>query len=169
MDLYEAIEKRYSVRAYEDRAIEEDKLNRVLDAGRRAPSAGNRQEWRFVVVRDAARRKAVAEAADQPFLAQAAAVIAVVSTLDRTMSCGIPAGPVDCAIAIDHMTLAAVAEGLGTCWIGHFDQDKSRRVFGVPETMEIVELLPMGYPGVAPHPKTRKSLEEVVNHEQFAL
>ena len=168
MDLYEAIQKRYSVRAYEDRPVEEEKLKRILNAGRMAPSARNRQEWRFVVVRDPERRKAIAEAAEQPFLSQAGAILAAVSTDPHTMSCGIPAGPVDCAIALDHMSLAAVAEGLGSCWIGHFDQDACRKILGVQAPMEIVELMPIGYPAAAPHEKKRKAFEEVVNHEQFA-
>ena len=168
MDLYEAIEKRYSVRSYQDKPIEEDKLRRVLDAGRVAPSGRNRQDWKFVVALRAEVRQALADAAGQPFLAQAAAVIAVVGlTPDSVMHCGIPADPVDCAIAIDHMTLAAVAEGLGTCWIGHFDQDAARSALSVPPDVKIVELLPIGYPTGAPSTKSRKSAEEVICYHKF--
>lgn len=172
MDVYEAIERRCSVRSYEDRAVEEDKLRRILEVARIAPSASNRQEWKFVVVRDEKLRAALTEAAEQPFLASAPIIIAIVATeTTKVMSCGVPASPVDCAIATDHMTLAAVAEGLGTCWIGHFDQDACREILGVPESATIIELLPMGYPAVAAKPKlpkTRKPLTEVVAWDRFA-
>ena len=169
MDIYEAIEKRFSVRSYLDRPIEDEKLRRVLSAGRDAPSGNNRQAWKFVVVRDAGVRKALAGAAEQPFIAGAPVVIAVVG-LDpqRMMSCEIPADPVDCAIAIDHMTLAAVAEGLGTCWIGHFDQDACRQMLAIGADAKIIELLLLGWPAGEARKKTRKDLDEVVCYEKFA-
>lgn len=168
MELYEAIEKRRSVRAYQERPVEEDKLRRVLNAGRIAPSARNRQPWKFVVVRAAELRSAIAKASDQSWMKQAPVVIAVVGTSpDYVMHCGVPADPVDCAIAIDHMTLAAVAEGLGTCWVGHFDQDACCRLLEVPASAKIVELLTLGYPGDEPGAKSRKPLEESVAYEKF--
>ena len=169
MELYEAMEKRYSVREYQDRPVEPDKLRRVLDAGRIAPSARNAQEWKFLVVQDADLRRRMARRAEQPLLAKAPVVVAVVSTdPERVMRCGVPAGPVDCAIAIDHMTLAAVAEGLGTCWIGSFDQDACCELTDVPPSAQIVELMVLGYPADSPGPKSRKSLDEVVCYERFS-
>ncbi len=171
MDVYEAIEKRCSVRDYADRAIEDPKLQRVLNAGRLAPSGRNGQHWRFLVVRDAARRAALAEAAEQPFLAQAPVIVAVVDTSGgHVMSCGVPAGPVDCAIAIDHMTLAATAEGLGSCWIGHFTQDACKSILDVPAEHCIIEMLVLGYAaeGAAAGPKKRKPLDEIVTYDAFS-
>jgi len=168
MDVYDAIHTRSSVRAYEPRDVEQDKLLRILDAGRLAPSARNAQQWRFVVVRDGGRRQELARAADQPFLADAPVIIAVVSFAgDRLMHCGIPAGPVDCAIAIDHMALAATAEGLGTCWIGHFNQQACCRVLNVPGDGRIIEMLVLGYPAVPAGAKKRKPLDEIVSYEQL--
>ncbi len=168
MDVYEAIEKRYSVRSYEDRPIEADKLDRVLNAGRLAPSGRNRQEWKFVVVSDPDLRKGLAEAADQPFIAEAPTVVAVVATEnEHVMHCDVPASPVDCAIAIDHMTLAAVAEGLGTCWIGPFEQGPCRKLLGVPASAKIIELMPIGYPASTAPAKSRKPLAEVVRTDRF--
>ena len=96
-------------------------------------------------------------------------VIALVGlTPDVAMFCTVPTDPVDGAIVIDHMALAAVAEGLGTCWIGHFDQDQCRAILGVPETAKIVELLPMGYPDTSPSEKKRKSLDELVRYDRFS-
>ena len=169
MDLYEAIEARYSVRSYAPRPVEDDKLDRIVNAGRLAPSARNDQAWKFIVVRDAQRRSSLAEAAEQPFLAEAPVILAVVDTGGgHVMACGVPSGPVNCAIAIDHMTLAATAEGLGSCWIGHFDQDACRRILDVPESHVIIELLPIGYPAAAPPPKSRKPIEDVVAGETFS-
>jgi len=169
MDVYEAIERRFSVRSYRDRAVEDDTLQRILNAGRLAPSGRNGQHWTFIVVRDAERRAALAEAAEQPFLAEAPVILAVVDTGGgHVMACGVPAGPVDCAIAMDHMVLAATAEGLGTCWIGHFDQDACRRILNVPEPNVIIEMLPMGYPAATPPDKSRKPLDDVVRHETFS-
>ena len=169
MELYEAIEKRYSVRAYLDRDVEDEKLRRILDAARLAPSGGNRQPWKFVVVRDAALRKQlVAACNDQAFVAQAPVVIAGVGLApDRIMSCDVPADPVDLAIAMEHIALAAAAEGLGTCWIGAFSQDAVRELLGVPETAKVIEVMTLGYPADAPRDKSRKPLEEIVCYEKL--
>jgi len=170
MELYEAIAKRFSCRSFKDMPIEPDKLQRVLDAGRQAPSGNNSQPWKFIVVTDPKRRQALAEVAcNQAFVGQAPAVIAVVGLDEKyVMHCKVPGDPVNCAIAIDHMTLAATAEGLGTCWIGAFDQNKCRELLGVTPPAWIIELLPIGYPAVKPGAKTRKSLDEVVCYEQFS-
>ncbi len=170
MDVYEAIEKRCSVRSYQASAIEEDKLMRVLEAGRASPSARNSQNRKFIVVRDGKTRAALRDAAGQDFVGAAPVVIAVVSSEpQRLMHCKVPSGPVDCAIAIDHMTLAAVAEGLGTCWIGHFDQDACCKILSVPPGSQIIELLTLGYPaGAAAKAKSRRPIDEIVCHEQYS-
>jgi nitroreductase len=169
MDLYEAIKHRYSVRAYEDKPVEADKLDRILDAGRLAPSSNNRQAWKFVVVRGDKLRGALAEACDQPFLANAPVIVAIVGLEpERKMSCDILADVVDCSIAATHMILAATIEGLGTCWIGHFKQDLCRSLLGVPLQAKIVALLPMGYPDQPSCPKTRKTMSEVVSYDAFS-
>jgi len=171
MDVYEAIRTRCSVRAYEAKDIEAEKLQRILDAARLAPTARNDQDWKLLVARDPAVRKALAEAAEQPFVGQAPVVLAIVAlNPKRMMHCGVPAGPVDCAIVLDHITLAAVTEGLGTCWIGHFLQDAARKALGVPASAEIIELMPLGYPagGVEAKEKPRKPIEELVSYDKFA-
>ncbi|HUS47988.1 MAG TPA: nitroreductase family protein [Phycisphaerae bacterium] len=169
MDVYEAIDRRFSVRAYQDRPVEDDKLLRVLEAGRSAPSARNRQEMKLVVVRDPQQRAAVVQAAEQEWMASAPVIIAVVGTTpDVTMYCQVPTDPVDCAIAIDHMTLAAVAEGLGTCWVGHFDQQACCKALGVPGSAKIVELLPLGYPAAEKPQRKRKDMAQLLCHDRFA-
>ena len=170
MELYEAIEKRYSVRAYEDRPVEQDKLDRILEAARLAPSGSNRQPWKFVVVRDAAtRKKLVPACCDQAFVGQAPVVIAGVGSMpDRTMHCDVPGDPVDVAIAMEHIALAATAEGLGTCWIGAFHQDPVREVLGISKDAKVIEVMALGYPADRPKAKSRKPVEEIVCYEKYA-
>ena len=169
MELKEVIKNRKSILEYEDKAIPEDKLLRVLEAARLAPSGANRQAWKFVVVRDIQRRQKLAQAAEgQTFVAQAPVVIAAVATLPEPMMiCGVPAYAVDLAIAVDHITLAAVDEGLGTCWIGAFSQAAVRKILNVPTKYKIVALMPLGFPKEPGRPKARKSLEEIVCYETF--
>jgi nitroreductase len=169
MDFLELVEARYSVRSYQDKPVPEDMLSRVLEAVRLAPSGANRQPWRFVVVRDAETRNRLAVACNgQQFIAQAPVVIAGCGLMpDRIMRCGIPGDPIDLAIAMEHLALAATAEGLGTCWIGAFDQDKVRAVLGVPESARVVEVMTLGYPADTPNAKNRKALEEIVCYDTW--
>jgi len=169
MNVFEAIKTRRSVRSYKDRDIEEEKLKKILEAARLAPSAKNLQQWKFVVVREREKRKKLAEAANrQDFIGEAPVVIAAVSlNPNNVMGCGVPSYPVDLAIAVDHMTLQAVEEGLGTCWIGAFDQEKVKEILKVPEDYKVVVLLPLGYPADTPKPKLRKNLEEIISFEEF--
>jgi len=169
MDLYEAIRSRYSVRSYLNKLVEQEKLDRILDAARLAPSGSNRQPWKFVVVRDAeTRKKLVPACSNQEFVGQAPVVIAAVGLMpDRIMSCGVPGDPVDVAIALEHVALAATAEGLGTCWIGSFHQDQIRTLLGIPANAKVIEVMTLGYPADHPRPKTRKSMKELVCYDQW--
>lgn len=169
MDVMQAIKLRRSVRAYEDKAIEPEKLQAVLDAARCAPSAKNMQEWKFVLVKDAATRQKLVDAAKgQAFVGQAPVVIAACSTApDYVMSCGNLSSLIDVAIAVDHMTLKAVEEGLGTCWIGAFDQQQVKAILGVPDNVNVVVLLPIGYPADTAGPKSRKLAAEIVCHDKW--
>jgi nitroreductase len=169
MQLMEAIKRRRSVRSYQDRAVEEEKLLRVLEAGRLAPSARNMQDWKFVVVRDQDLRRKLAEAArNQEFVGQAPVVIAACGTSDYVMTCGQLTYPIDVSIAIDHMTLSAVEEGLGTCWIGAFYEDTVKEILQIPQSIRVVALLPLGYPAAEQaKPTPRKSLKEIVAYDRW--
>jgi nitroreductase len=170
MNVFEAIRTRRSIRAYQDRPVEEEKLLQVLEAARLAPSSANRQEWRFVVVRDAqARMRLMSAAKNQPFVGQAPVVIACCAETDQhVMTCGQMCYSIDLAIAIDHMTLAAWELGLGTCWIGAFYADKVQEILGIPEEIPVVELLTLGYPDSIPQPTSRLSLDEIVKYERWS-
>ena len=169
MELMEAIRNRRSIRDYEDKPVPEDKLTRILEAARLSPSARNSQDRSFLVVRDKEKRRDLAQAAGhQGHLAVAPVVIAAVGTKpEYHMPNGVAAYPVDLAIALDHMTLVAVEEGLGTCWIGGFDQGTARKALGIPDEYVIAALLTLGFPKAIPEAKPRKALEDIVCHDRF--
>ena len=170
MDVMSAIKTRKSVRSFLSKDVEEDKLKLVLEAARLAPSASNRQEWRFVVVREEKTRQLLSKAAkNQPQVAEAPVVIACCAKNDNhAMTCGQVCYPIDVAIAIDHMTLAAVELGLGTCWIGAFYEQEAKKILGIPQDISIVELLPLGYPkDPKPIEKDRLSLKEITSYERW--
>ena len=169
MNVYEAIKKRRSVRDYKPESVPEESLKRILEAGRLAPSAHNAQDWKFIVVKDSEKRKALAEAAfGQGFVAKAPVVIVTVAlNPEDVMGGGVPTYAVDLAIAVDHMTLAAVEEELGTCWIGAFSQGEVKRILNIPEKYKVVALLPLGFPADSAKPKIRKNLKEIVCYESF--
>ncbi|MCK4421947.1 nitroreductase family protein [candidate division WOR-3 bacterium] len=169
MEVKEAIRERRSVRAYEPRDIPEDGLSKILEAARLAPSARNRQAWKFIVVREQHLREELARAsAAQDFVGEAPVVIVAIGLdPEYIMRCEVPAYAVDLAIAVDHMTLQAVELGLGSCWIGAFYQNEVKKILNIPDRYKVVALLPIGYPSASPGPKNRKSLEEIVCYETF--
>jgi len=162
MDVFEAVKTRRSVRKYDSREVEEDKLMRIIEAARLAPSASNRQEWRFIIVREGGTRRRLSEAAKgQSMVAEAPVVIACCAETDgHEMTCGQKCYPIDVSIAIDHMTLVAVEEGLGTCWVGAFHEDKVKDILNIPSDIRVVELLVLGYP-VSPLKEEKKPRLEI--------
>lgn len=164
MDFYEVIRNRRSIRKYQDKPVEEDKLQRILEAARLAPSAANRQPWRFVVIRTEKVKKEFEKAYNREWFWQAPLVICACGLKNEAWrrSDGKSYLDVDVAIAMDHLILAATAEGLGTCWIGAFNPSEVRRILNLSDDLEPIALTPLGYPAVSPQPTYRKSLEEIV-------
>lgn len=173
MDLYEAIRSRVSTRAYDARPVEEEKLERVLDAARLAPSGKNGQPWIFIVIRDPRTRgRLVPACKGQAFVGEAPVVIAVCGREElayQKMGGYWNSLPVDIGIAVEHLMLAAEAEGLGTCWIGAFFEEQVREILGVPEEVKILALTPLGYPSAEKLVRPRKSLEDIVMHERWEV
>ncbi len=170
MNVFEAIKKRSTVRRFLDKPIEKDVLDAVLDAARLAPSASNRQEWRFIVVENPKLRKRLGIAANgQVFVGEAPVVIVACAVIrGYALTCGQQSHLVDVAIALDHVSLAAVECGLGTCWIGAFNAEKVKEVLGIPEGIRLVALMPIGYP--APEPakeKSRLPFDTIVKHDHW--
>jgi len=164
----EAIRKRYSCRAYQDRPIEQEKLDQIFEAARLAPSAKNMQDWRFVVVTDKEKKQRVADSTNRPeVFGRAAAIIAACSNSDDVMRCGQPIGPIDVAIALEHICLQATQLGLATCWIGSFEPEKVRAILGIPQDIAIIELMAVGYPANGRRQTTRESAEKIVCYEKW--
>jgi nitroreductase len=171
MDLMEAIRTRRSVRSYKSTPVPEESLKEVLNAARLAPSANNAQPWKIIVVRDEEVKRQLAIGSNgQKFIAQAPLVL---------VACGIPdeafptAGGymsshvIDVSIALDHLTLAAHAFGLATCWIAWFKEERIREILGIPEDVRVVALTPLGYPNETPERTPRKNLEELITYERY--
>jgi len=170
MDVFEAIKKRRSVRSYLDKQVEEDKLLKILEAARFAPSASNRQEWRFVVVKDKKLKVELKKAAKgQVFVGDAPVVIACCAETDNhVMTCGQLCYPIDVAIVIDHITLLAKDLGLGTCWIGAFHEEEVKKILEIPKDIKVVELLCLGYAKEESNqPKDRLSIEKIAFSEKW--
>jgi len=169
MDVFKAIKTRQSVRSYKVTPVPEEKLKKILEAARLAPSAHNEQEWKFIVVKDTRKRQQLAEAAlKQEHIAEAPVVIVAVATdPEHILSSGVPAYALDLAIAVEHMALQAVEEGLGTCWIGAFNQEKVKEVLSIPKQCKVVVLMSFGFPADKPREKVRKNLKEIVSYENF--
>ena len=171
MDIYEAIRERTSVRSYLPKPVEEEKLQKVLDAARLAPSGKNGQPWMFIVIKDEeTRQRLVPACKNQKFIAEAPVVVAVCGFEElayKKMGGYWNSLPVDIGIALEHLMLAAVAEGLGTCWIGAFLEDEVRAILDVPEGVKIVALTPVGYPAGDIVHRPRKELEEIVMNEKW--
>jgi len=168
MTVLEAIRKRYSCRAYQDRSIEPEKLETILEAARLAPSARNFQDWRFVVVTESETKRRLAETTNKPdSFAKAGAIIAACSNSDYVMRCGQAIGPIDVSIALEHICLQATGLGLGTCWIGSFDPDKARQILGIPDDVAIIELMTVGYPADSKPKPQREPMEKIVSFEKW--
>lgn len=169
MEFSDLIKKRYSVRSYKSDPVEDEKLQRILEAGRLAPTAGNRQAFRIMVIHTEGKKEDLKKVYKAGWFTQPPVVLAVIGLPEEnwTRSDGVSYLYVDCAIVMDHIILAAANEGLGTCWIGAFDPDEARKVLGIAENAEPVVFTPLGYPDGKPKEKTRKSIDELVKYEKW--
>jgi nitroreductase len=168
MEFYEVIRTRRSIRSYKGNPVPEESLKRVLDAARMAPSGSNRQPWRFIVVKTPEKKQRVAQACGGQTWIDQAPMVVVAAGLRVPFSRGGYMGEMsfimDVGIAFTHLILAARAEGLGTCWIGDFQNTEMKKILGLPEDLDVVAVTPLGYPdrGGFTEETSRKALEEVV-------
>ena len=171
MKFTELAEQRTSIRSYTKKPVSKKMLNEDLEAGRLAPTACNFQPFRFVVVQEEENLAALAEGYPAEWFAEAPVVIAICTTPKkawiRKKHDDKNYADVDGAIAADHMTLAAADLGLGTCWVGAFNPKIIRKVLGIPRSAEPLILLTLGHPNEKGRPKTRKTLDELVNLEAW--
>jgi nitroreductase len=169
MDLFEAIESRYSVRGYKPDPVGDATLAQVLEAARRAPTAANRQPFRVIVVHTEGREEELKRVYGRPWFTDAPLVLAFVAVPGeawRRMD-DKPYDEVDATIAMDHLVLAATALGLGTCWIAAFDPAAAREVLGLPDNVEPIAFTPLGYPDKDRSATGRRPLDELVKYERW--
>ncbi|MFZ0830011.1 MAG: nitroreductase family protein [Thermoplasmata archaeon] len=174
MDLYEAIRASRACSTFQTRPVPEEKVRAVVAAARLAPSQSNLQPWRFVVVRDEELKRQIAQACPRGKPVAEAPVVIVAFSLeeDIPMTVGgyISTYPLDAAVAVHQLRLAAVAEGLATSWIVDFHEDKIRRALQVPEGIHPIAVLPLGYPGESNGsgtPEGRKSPDEIIAYDRY--
>lgn len=167
------ITRRRSIRRYKPDAVDEEQVLRVLDAARLAPSWKNLQCWRFIVVRSEERKASILTAFDDSNPGKKAimpAPVLIAICADPQASGLIDEKAyylVDAGIAMEHLILAARAEGLGTCWLGEFDEKALKGALEIPDNWKVVGLTPLGYPDQDPKPRPRKSLEEICFREKW--
>jgi nitroreductase len=171
MEVFEAIRKRHSVRSYLPDEVSSEKLEKILEAARLAPSAGNIQPWHFIVVSDQQKRKKLSKGRYAKFLVESPVVL--VGCGDKRTS------PnwykVDTAIAMQNMVLTATSEGLATCWIGSFNENQVKELLSIPERFRVIALLAVGYrheklelaSKVLHFFRRKKKLEKIVSTEKF--
>lgn len=172
MDLLEAIKGRRSIRAFKSQDIPEVIVEKIIDAARYAPSAGNIQPWEFVITRKPDTKKKLAQAAHQSFIEEAPVVIAVCADEKRALSGYGNRGETlfciqDTAAATQNILLTAYSLGLGTCWIGAFNEKEAKKTLETPKGIRPVAIIPVGYPNKTPSQRGRRPLNQIVHHEEF--
>lgn len=171
MDFLQLAKKRYSVRKYEGRKVEEEKLKRILEAGRVAPTGANRQPQRFIVVRDDKGFEKLAKGARVYGAPLAIIICADHSVTWKRSYDGKDIADIDVSIVTDHMMLQATELGLGSLWICHFDPEAIRREFNIPENIDPVNILAIGYADEEPlsperHSEVRLPIESLILREE---
>jgi nitroreductase len=171
MDVFEAIQERRSIRTYTDKPVEREKIEKILEAGRLAPSARNSEPWHFIVVTNAEKRKTFSKGLNAKFVSQAPSVI--VACGDKKASADWYA--VDVSLAVENMILTAINKGLGTCCVGSFNEKDVMEILKIPDNYEIIVMLAIGYAGekldlsskLLRLVRSRKTLSEVASEETF--
>lgn len=161
MEFDEVIKKRRSIRRYKDTPVPREKILKMLEAARVAPSASNREPWHFIVVED---KETIKKLAKSDWAAEAPVMI--VGLADQAAS---PNWCInDLGIALEHIVLAATNLGLGTCWMGQTGREEMiRNLLDIPDNFKVVAVVPVGVPDETPSPKERKSLDDIVSWEKY--
>lgn len=174
MDVFKAIRTRRSIRAFTDRRVTDKEVEKLIEAARWAPSAGNIQPWEFIIVRDPKVRHGLCEAAlNQTFVEEAPVVIVVCADSTRSSkgygSRGINLYCLqDTAAATQNILLVAHAMGLAACWVGAFREEAAKRVLGIPDELRPIAIVPVGHPAEKPRARPRRPLNNIAHHETFS-
>ena len=175
MKVLEAIKGRRSIRAFKNQNVSEEIIEKIVDAARWAPSAGNIQPWEFIIVRRPETKRRLAEAAlGETFIEEAPVVIVVCANEDRSsQGYGIRGKTLYClqdtAAAIQNLHLVAYSLGLGTCWVGAFREEEAREILKIPSGIRPVAIIPVGYPAEVPSTPCRRPINQIVHYETFQI
>ena len=173
MEFLELAKNRYSCRKYKDTPVEDKKLMQVLEAARVAPSAKNKQPWHYIIIQDSEILEKVKSCYKREWINSAPMIIVACGDhkISWRRSDGKDHTDIDMAISIDHLTLAATDAGLATCWVCKFDVMKCAEILELPEGIEPVALIPIGYPADEPdperHERARNDLNEIVHKDRY--
>jgi len=173
LSVKEAIRNRRSIRKFEDKPVTEEDLMEILNAARLAPSWANRQEWRFIIVTDSTLKVRLKEtlsetnpAGKHGFKAPVIIVLCVEKD-EATVHQNKPYYMVDAGITMQNLMLSAVEKGLGTCWVGLFDEPRVKEILGIPNSVTVIGLTPVGHPAQDPEPRPRRELSELIHYEHW--
>ena len=166
MDVMKAIKERRSIRKYRPTPVEAEKLEKIAEAFRLAPSARNGQSWKLLIVRDQAVKDKMREAspAKAEMISQAPVVLAGVCSTQNVMSNSHRVDSIDVSIALSFAMLEAQELGLGTCWICNYTEPEMKAALGLPDDMSVVSIMSLGYADEAPEARPRKPMEEIVRY-----
>ena len=174
LTVFDVIQQRGSIRKYKDTPLPDSDLQTILKAAQLAQSAANRQPWEFIVVTDKAQLEKLVDTGHWPGRPPQSSMITAPTVIICLANPELsrPVGPfngflVDLAIAIENMALTAWEMGIGSCWIGAFQEDKVKTILNVPENLRVVSLLTLGYADEQPRPKNRKELSEIIHYQQY--
>ena len=161
MSLLDVIFRRRSIRRYESEAVPDEVLKNILEAGRLAPSGDNLQPWHFIVITDPEIKRRLSTGTWRRFIKDSAFTIAGCGDKNSKWS------TVDVAIALENMVLAAEAQGVGSCWIGAFEEADIKQLLAIPDNLKVVALVSFGYPAEKPSPRNKKTIDEIIHYNQF--
>lgn len=164
MNFLDLVKQRYSCRSYQNKSVEQEKLDYVMDCARLAPSAVNKQPWLFRIVSDDASKAKLQECYDRDWFKTAPMYIicSILHDEEWIRYDGKHHGNIDIAIAIEHLCLAATEQGLATCWVCNFNVEKCKKNFDIPAEEDPTVLIPIGYAADQPTEKKRKPISEII-------
>ena len=172
MEFYDVVNSRHSIRKYNDTPVPRETVNKILKAGIQAPSWNNRQCWRYILISDQKVKEALSTLFSNPmeecFKRAPYILVLCADPSDSGHQGGKDYYLVDCGISMEHVVLAAAAEGLGTCWIGVFPENPVRKLLNVPEGIRVVAMTPLGFPDENPERSERKEFDKIVFEEQWS-
>ena len=175
METLEAINSRRSIRKYMDKPVEFEKITNILDAATKAPSAGNLQGWKFILVTDRALIKQVAGYSIEQYWIQSAPILIIVCAMPEKheMYYGLRGKRLyniqDCAAAIENILLASTDSGLGSCWVGAFEEEKIRTLFAIPSSIRPQAIISIGYSDETPKERSVIPMEDTVFFNRYNI